>query len=171
MEKPVVESEVLVFCYTKPEDLEKIMEIEKENNRFVYTWSRERHMQAIESEEELHIAIRRKSDNGIVGYALLNEMNSGDNCIEFRRIAIGEQGKGYGRESIRLMKKMCFEVFKCHRLWLDVYEDNIIAQKLYRSEGFVQEGIMRDCKKHGDTYRSMLLMSMLEQEYRDQCTP
>lgn len=128
-------------------------------------------MQAIESEEELHIAIRRKSDGSIVGYALLNEMNSGDNCIEFRRIAIGEQGKGYGRESIRLMKKMCFEVFKCHRLWLDVYEDNIIAQKLYRSEGFVQEGIMRDCKKHGDTYRSMLLMSMLEQEYRDQCTP
>ena len=57
-------------------------------------------------------------------------------------------------------------MLKYHRLWLDVYTDNEIAINLYRSEGFVQEGILRECKKSGDEYRSMVIMSMLEREYK-----
>jgi RimJ/RimL family protein N-acetyltransferase len=58
-----------------------------------------------------------------------------------------------------------FHEFGAHRLWLDTYSDNTRAQHVYRSAGFSQEGVMRECKKWGDEYRSLMLMSILESEY------
>ncbi len=53
----------------------------------------------------------------------------------------------------------------CHRLWLDVVLTNTRAIALYKSEGFVQEGTIRDGYKTATGYESMALMSILETEY------
>ncbi len=162
-----MELEGLVFCNTRPEDLERIMEIESDNSKYVYTWSRERHLAAIRGEDEQHIAVWRKDTQELVGYILLSGIGSPDSVIEFRRIALSQQGRGYGRTSVRFIQRYGFEVIKCHRLWLDVYEDNVKAISLYEQEGFVREGLLRECKRHRDGYRSMLVMSLLEQEYAE----
>lgn len=155
----------LAFCHTGSEYLDLILDIEKANSDFVFIWPKERHMKAMNSEDEMHISIINSADRKLVGYILLAGIGGEDNAVEFRRMAIADKGKGYGRTSVRFIKKYCFEVLKCHRLWLDAYTDNERAIELYRSEGFMQEGILRDCKKYGDSYRSMVIMSMLEQEY------
>lgn len=63
------------------------------------------------------------------------------------------------------MKQICFEILGFHRLWLDVYDDNERAIKLYESEGFVKEGILRDNIRTESGYRSQRIYSMLENEY------
>jgi RimJ/RimL family protein N-acetyltransferase len=67
-----------------------------------------------------------------------------------------------------LIKQYCFEQLRFHRLWLDVYADNDRAIHLYRSEGFVEEGKLREIRKDGDQYRSMFLFSILENEWKAQ---
>ena len=71
-----------------------------------------------------------------------------------------------GREAIKLLKQFCFEKLKFHRLWLDVYDNNDRAIRLYESEGFVKEGVLRDCIKTGDGFRSQRIYSMLADEYK-----
>ena len=155
----------LEFCSTKPEYLDLISSIEKNNNNFVFVWPKERHMEAITRMDEMHISIINASTSELVGYILLTGVGGEDQSLEFRRMVIADKGKGYGRISVRFIKKYCFEVLKYHRLWLDAYTDNVRAIDLYASEGFVQEGLLRECKKQGDGYRSMVIMSMLENEY------
>jgi len=67
-----------------------------------------------------------------------------------------------------MVKKLCFEEWRAHRLWLDVKEHNMRARHLYESEGFVREGVLRECIRNGETYESLIVMSMLEQEYFSQ---
>lgn len=162
----LVRSEKMRFDYTMPDDLDAVlaMEADEYNSRYVFSWSREKHQEAIDSPHYLHLALRGDGD-GLLGYMILFRTEPPDNIIEFMRLVIGPKGKGYGREAIRLLKKLTFEVLKCHRLWLDVYEDNSSAIKLYLDEGFVQEGLLRECKWSPSGYRSMLIMSMLEDEY------
>ena len=166
MKNVLMEMDGLLFCLTRPEYLDMILDIEKDNSSFVYIWPKKRHIEAMNSEDEMHISIINPEDRKLVGYILLAGTGSGDRALEFRRMAIADKGKGYGRTSIRFIKKYCFGVLKYHRLWLDVFTDNEKAISLYRSEGFIQEGILRDCRKYGDSYRSMVIMSMLEQEYK-----
>lgn len=162
----LMEIDGLTFCLTRPEYLDLILNIEEANSNFVFVWPKERHIEAIDRMDEVHISIINAAAKELVGYIILAGAGGEDNVLEFRRMAIASKGRGYGRTSVRFIKKYCFEVLKCHRLWLDVYTDNERAINLYNSEGFVQEGILRECKKHGDEYRSMVIMSMLEQEYR-----
>ncbi|MHB1393717.1 MAG: GNAT family N-acetyltransferase [Clostridia bacterium] len=166
MKRVLMEIDGLEFCSTKPEYLDLISSIEKNNSNFVFVWPKERHMEAINRVDEMHISIILASTSELVGYIILTGVGGEDQSLEFRRMVIADKGKGYGRTSVRFIKKYCFEVLKYHRLWLDSYTDNERAIGLYASEDFVQEGIIRECKRHGDGYRSMVIMSMLENEYK-----
>jgi len=102
----------------------------------------------------------------MVGYAILRGWNTPDRILHFNRLVIDEKGKGYGRDAMRLVKKIAFEQLHVHRLWLDVFADNRRAIDLYRSEGFVDEGTQRDCIVHGGRYRSQMIFSILESDYK-----
>lgn len=78
--------------------------------------------------------------------------------IEFRRIVISEKGLGYGKDSIKLIKKICFEKYKADKIWLDVYSDNERAIKLYESQGFLKEKIKQI--KEDNNLRDLWIMSI-----------
>jgi diamine N-acetyltransferase len=61
-------------------------------------------------------------------------------------------------------KKYCFNNLKFHRIWLDVFDDNERAIALYKSEGFKVDGHLRDVIKQSDIYRTLILLSILENE-------
>lgn len=42
---------------------------------------------------------------------------------------------------------------------------NKIAQAVYKKSGFVVEGILRECLKVDSKYDSLIIMSILQQEY------
>jgi RimJ/RimL family protein N-acetyltransferase len=86
-----------------------------------------------------------------------------DRAVEFKRIVIKEKGNGFGRAAVRFIKKYVFEELGFNRLWLEVLENNERAYQLYKSEGFVDEGVHREWQ--GDKYISLIVMSMLRGEY------
>ena len=146
-------------------DIDKIIEFEKSNNRFVHQYPRERHIALLKDKDCFHISIKRLDNDRLTGHILIFGLCDTNKVFEFRRITINEKGLGFGREAIKLLKVLCFEKLRFHRLWLDVYDDNDIAIKLYESEGFIKEGTLRDKIKTGKGYRSQRIYSILENEY------
>jgi diamine N-acetyltransferase len=115
-----------------------------------------------------HLIIETVPASQRIGYVILRGLCENRYSIELKRIVITEKNQGYGRETLRMVKKLCFEEWRAHRLWLDVKEHNMRARHLYESEGFVREGVLRECIRNGETYESLIVMSMLEQEYFSQ---
>ena len=147
------------------EDIKSMLGFEKANSRFVCSYSAKRHKELIESENDLHLSVRRLDNNKLIGHMLCFGLNDPNKVLEFRRFTIIEKGQGFGREALRLLKQLCFEQLKFHRLWLDVFDDNAVAIKLYESEGFVYEGTLRDTFITKEEYRSQRIYAMLENEY------
>ena len=65
---------------------------------------------------------------------------------------------------------MAFRDLRAHRFWLDVKASNARAQGLYASEGFLEEGRLRESVRvrldGADGYDSLVVMSMLDREYQ-----
>lgn len=158
-----------VLKETKEEDLDQVLAIEgkEENLAYVYNWSRRQHRETMEDEDQMHLSLWDPKEERIVGYIILAGMKSPHEALELMRITINEKGQGYGKQAISWVMKYCFETLGYHRLWLDVFTNNHKAISIYRQLGFREEGILRDCKKYGDSYRSMMLFSMLEGEYKE----
>jgi RimJ/RimL family protein N-acetyltransferase len=152
---------------TSENDLDFVLIAEQsaENRSFVTVWAREQHLGALASEDLSHLIIENIADGSRVGYIILAGLADANQSIEFRRIVVTEKGKGYGKEALRLVKKLAFEELKAHRLWLDVREHNVRARHVYESEGFVAEGLLRECIKTEVGFDSLIVMSMLFSEY------
>lgn len=166
--KLLIEGQQIKLTKTLIEDIDEIIENERNNNNFVYEYSKEKHLEIINSENNYHISIRRIDNNDFVGHMILLGLDNPNQVLEFRRIAIKEKGMGFGREAIQLVKKLCFEQLKFHRLWLDVFADNLVAINLYETEGFIYEGTLRENVKTEYGYRSQRIYSILDKEYISQ---
>lgn len=164
---PQNRNEELVIIETNYIDIDLIIEIEglQENIDFITPYSLQRHLDVIESTDELHLTIWDKKTLSIIGFIILAGLENANLSLEFRRIVIQQKGNGFGRQCLQLIKKYCFEELKFHKLWLDVFEDNQRAINLYKSEGFQVDGILRDAVKYGSNYRTLILLSILEDEY------
>ena len=146
-------------------DLDFVLAAERQPDNALYVgqWSRERHEEAIASEDEAHFVV---SCNGRrVGYVILAGLSGPHRAVCLRRIVVVKKGKGFGRQILRWVKAFVFERLSYRRLWLDVLEGNERARRLYESEGFVTEGVLRDSWWTGDEYASMVMMSILESEH------
>ena len=75
------------------------------------------------------------------------------------------KGRGLGRLCVRLLKRMAFRDLHAHRFWLDVKTLNTRAHALYASEGFVEEGRLRESVKLAEGYDTLIVMSLLDREY------
>jgi RimJ/RimL family protein N-acetyltransferase len=93
--------------------------------------------------------------------------NKPNQAIELCRIVISEKGKGYGKAALRLIQKLVFKDWQAHRLWLDVKDFNTHALQVYQSVGFVREGVLRECLKTDLGFESLIVLSILRQEYEE----
>jgi len=84
-------------------------------------------------------------------------------------IAIFEKAsrnRGYGTEAMELVLDYSFNTLGLHRVELDVFEDNASAIRSYKKCGFVSEGIVRECYIKNGKFVTVLLMSILENEWK-----
>ena len=152
---------------TRIEDLEFVVGAENhpDNCNFVSQWSRGEHEAAFSDGDREHFIVENVETFQPVGYVILEDVQSPHKSVCLKRIVITEKGRGYGRETLRLAKRFVFESLKAHRLWLDVKDYNSRAKLLYESEGFVVEGLLRDCYRSRGKFESYYILSMLEDEY------
>lgn len=147
-------------------DIEAIISIESRGSiaKFIRPWRHERHAAALENRDFAYL-IAEAADT-TVGFVIFQHVLSTDRAINLMRIAVTEPGQGYGKPLMRLAMRHAFIDLGAHRLWLDVFAENHRARHVYRDLGFVEEGTMRDAALKLDGFHSLVIMSMLEDEYR-----
>jgi RimJ/RimL family protein N-acetyltransferase len=154
---------------TMSSDLDFVISVEHDpaNRPFITPWDRTQHEGAIRFPDFRHFIVEAGAGYPSVGFAILQGCRNPHRSIELKRMVLrpDAQGQGIGRDCIRWLAKVAFRDLNAHRFWLDVKALNVRAQALYRSEGFVEEGRLRESVRTDDGYDSLIVMSMLANEH------
>lgn len=147
-----------------------IVDIEKKlkSEGFFGGDSEDKHLTYLDNPDVAYWIITTKRHQ-LIGYIILQGLRktARHGSIELKRMALTETNQGFGGEVMDIIKKIAFEHFEAHRLWLDVFEHNERALHVYKREGFKVEGVLRDCIRENDSYISLVILSLLEPEYRE----
>lgn len=152
-------------------DLDFVSTVEQDahNLPFITPWERIQHEGAVRFPDFRHFIVEAGADYASAGFVILQGCRNPHHSVELKRIVLQSKGQGLGRACIRLLAQMAFRDLGAHRFWLDVKSLNTRAQSLYRSEGFVEEGRLRESVKTADGYDSLIVMAMLRREYEVLC--
>ena len=148
-------------------DLEFVASVEDDpaNRPFITPWERVQHEGAVRFPDFRHFIVEAGDGYPSAGFVILQGCRNPNASVELKRIVLQPKGQGYGRACLRLLAQMAFRDLGAHRFWLDVRSANARALALYRSEGFVEEGRLRESVKSGSGYDSLIVLSMLKDEY------
>jgi RimJ/RimL family protein N-acetyltransferase len=149
---------------TRDDDLGYVVAAEADpaNAPFLAPSPREEHAAFLRDAGHRHLVA--EAGGARVGFVLLR-LHTADRAVELRRLAVTEKRRGHGRAALRAATALAFEEHGAHRLWLDVKPGNAVARALYRSEGFVEEGTLRDAHFYGGRFESLVVMSLLRPEW------
>ncbi|HKX43444.1 MAG TPA: GNAT family protein [Burkholderiaceae bacterium] len=158
---------------TMSSDLDFVLSVEQDalNRPFITPWERTLHEGAIRFPDSRHFIVEAGDAYESVGFAILQGCRNPNRSVELKRMVLrpDAHGRGIGRICIRRLARMAFRDFGAHRFWLDVKASNVRAQALYRREGFVEEGRLRESVRTASGYDSLIVMSMLESEHAARC--
>ena len=148
-------------------DLDFVQSVEDDlaNRPFITPWERVQHEGAIRFPDFRHFIVEAGGGWPSAGFVILQGCRNPHGAVELKRLVLQPKGLGYGRACVRLLAEMAFRDLAAHRFWLDVKEKNARALALYRDEGFVEEGRLRDSVKSSDGYESLIVLSMLRAEH------
>jgi len=153
-------------------DLDWVVSLERDSTNlpFITPWERPQHEGAIRFPDSRHFILEEGDQLERIGFVILQGCRNPNGSVELKRLVLQPKGRGLGRSAVRQLKAMAFTQFKAHRFWLDVKALNGRAFKLYQSEGFVEEGRLRESVRvtvdGADGYDSLIVMSLLDREYQ-----
>jgi RimJ/RimL family protein N-acetyltransferase len=148
------------------EDVSQIVAIEQipEYRSCIGTWSAEEHLRAMADADNEYFVACGKDDN-VEGFAILQGIHSEHRSLHLKRIAVGIPGRGCGKELLDYAMSRVFLHHHAHRLWLDVFETNTRARRIYETCGFRYDGVLREAILRDSEYHTLALMSLLDREY------
>jgi diamine N-acetyltransferase len=123
------------------------------------------HLRMLADPDALYIVAEDPSGR-IAAFAILRGLLSEHKQVELKRVVVRTPNQGVGRELLTEVADRVFGEYSAHRLFLDVFVTNDRARHVYQNFGFREEGIMRDVIYRDGAYHSLVLMSLLETEYR-----
>jgi RimJ/RimL family protein N-acetyltransferase len=153
-------------------DLDFVLSVERDprNLPFITPWERPQHEGALRFPDARHFIIEADGASDREGFVILQGCRNPHGSVELERIVVQRKGLGLGRAGVRVLKRMAFCDLGAHRFWLDVKSLNARALALYASEGFVEEGRLRESVRisgeGADGYDSLVVMGMLDREYQ-----
>ena len=151
-------------------DLDFVVSVEADGHNlpFITPWERTQHEAAVRIPDFRHFIVELEGERA--GFVILQGCRNPHRSVELKRIVLQTKGQGIGRHIVRLSKAMAFRDLRAHRFWLDVKSLNQRALALYASEGFVEEGRLRESVRitidGADGYDSLIVMSLLDREYQ-----
>jgi RimJ/RimL family protein N-acetyltransferase len=108
-----------------------------------------------------------EADGKYIGHCLLYQFDhTAHTCM--LGIGIGDadyQGRGFGRDALRLLLEYAFRLRNLHKVSLTVSGDNERAIRAYRACGFVEEGRLRQHVWGSGGYLDLVCMGLLCSEW------
>ena len=104
-----------------------------------------------------------------VGVVSLTQVDPVHRNAEFH-IMIGTpsaRGRGAGTMATRQMLRHGFGDLNLHRIFLSVLESNAVAIRMYEKVGFTTEGRLRQAAFKDGAYCDLLMMGILQSEFRE----
>lgn len=154
-------------------DLDFVASVETDarNLPFISPWERMQHEGALRFPDFRHFIVEAGPQGQRDGFVILQGCRNPHKSVELKRLVLQTKGQGHGRQCVRWLKQMAFRDLHAHRFWLDVKLLNTRALALYASEGFVEEGRLRESVRlsgeGADGYDSLVVMAMLDREYQE----
>ena len=142
-------------------------EAEPENARYIVADSRAYHQDTLDSPAAVHFIVERNDTGAAIGFLMAAGRNSPDHEQYWRRVIINERGKGYGKEALRLLMDWAFGEAGAHRAWLDCKDYNDRALHVYESVGLRREGLLRETILVDGKYENLVVLGILEDEWRE----
>ena len=151
-----------------PEDLSFILELEANPaiRPYILPWDKAAHLARLAEPDSQYLI--GENATGAVGFAILAGVANPHRAVELVRIAVREPGSGLGLRFLLQVMDYAFSELAAHRLWLDVMEHNSRARHVYEKAGFVREGVLREAVFAQKRFVSLVVMSVLEWEWRKQ---
>ena len=112
-------------------------------------------------------SIRKVDSNEIIGTCQLNSLDWLNRSGEIQ-IRIGnslERGKGYGYDAVSQLLSFGFRDLGLERIYVQVFESNERAIKLYKRIGFSFEGTLRNASFIDGKFMNVVLMSIIKSEF------
>ena len=157
---------------TMSSDLDFVVTVEADavNRPFISPWERTQHEGALRFPDFRHFIVEAGASGSRDGFVILQGCRNPHKSVELKRLVLQTKGQGLGRACVRVLKRMAFRDLHAHRFWLDVKSLNTRALALYTSEGFVEEGRLRESVRifgdSADGYDSLVVMGLLDLEYQ-----
>lgn len=164
-----------------PEDVPHIVAIEQipEYRNYIGAWPMEEHLRAMADTDNEYFVVRGEEATideatdvtTIEGFAILQGIHSEHRSLHLKRIAVRSPHRGFGRALLEHAMSRAFLEHRAHRFWLDVFETNLRARRIYESYGFRYDGVMREAILRDGEYHTLALMSLLDREYTSRQQP
>ena len=168
MEHIIIEGPQLRLRKAEERDIDYIMQLEEdpENLKYIVPFSRECHLEVIRhGQDAMDVMVEERETGTPVGYVWVAGLTNEANETEWTHVIIGKKGRGYGHETMKLLKAWTFDLRKAHRAWMDCKEYNARALHLYESEGMVREGLIRETLLTNGVYENLVILGILDREY------
>ncbi len=149
-----------------PSDIPAIMAIERIADYAVYlgNFTAEEHAARMDDPDYRYFAWRE--GGRLIAFAILAKLTDPSDVVLLKRLGSSITDTGVGRRMMPALIDWVFETTSANRFELDVSSANPRAEHVYRREGFVHEGTVREVYKHWDgVYYSSHLFSMLRREW------
>jgi diamine N-acetyltransferase len=149
-----------------PADVPQIVAIEQipEYRNYIGAWSAEEHLRAMADADNEYLVVRGE-EAAVEGFAILQGIQSEHHSLHLKRIAVRTPNRGFGKALLEYAISRAFLHHHAHRFWLDVFETNARARRVYEGYGFRYDGVMREAILLDGEYHTLALMSLLDREY------
>lgn len=118
-------------------DLNEVLEVER--NAYSHPWTEGNFRDCLNDSYEIWLLSQGKT---IVGHGIISAAVGEAHLLNLC-VAKGFQGQGLGRHILRFLAQRARDL-DAETMFLEVRESNVIAQSLYRSEGYRQIGTRKN---------------------------
>lgn len=109
------------------------------------------------------------SEDGAVGIATLTGIDW-KNRTATHGIKLANQenrSRGIGTDTVLAIMRYAFEELGLHRLESSIFPENVASRKLYSKCGWKDEGVKRSCIFKGGQWKDLILIGVLDADYRE----
>ncbi|PGS05052.1 GNAT family N-acetyltransferase [Bacillus cereus] len=143
--------------------------IQWSGNAFTFPLDEQQLEKYIESANTLAFKVVDEETSDVIGHISLGQIDNINKSARIGKVLVGNtkmRGRSIGKHMMKAVLHIAFDELKLHRVTLGVYDFNTSAISCYEKIGFVNEGLLRESKRVGETYWNLWEMSMLEYEWK-----